>query len=496
MAEKGLFYRYVFNTTSMIGVVLAVVATGALIFFFLLEAFIGLNRPYLGIFIYFIFPAMLITGLILVPIGASLKRRRMRLAGAEGIPEFPVLDLNDSSQRNAFIFFVLSTFIFIIIVSAASYKGFHFTESPTFCGLICHKVMEPEYTAWKNSPHARVACVECHIGPGAEWYVKAKISGLRQIYRTAAEVYEVPIKTPVEHLRPSRDICEQCHWPEKFYSARQKVFYHYALDEKNSSRDTILLINIGGTPKTPHAKGIHWHIGNDVTYYARDRQRLDMAYIAVKGKDGKVTEYFNTENPPGPEELAKAKLRLMDCTDCHNRPTHIYRSPGREMDEAFVSGHVDVTLPYIKKVAVETLGKPYNNAAEARQGIDGEIRKFYQEKYPQIARDKEKAITAAIKEVQLIYGRNFFPQMKVTWSTYPDHIGHFYSPGCFRCHDGKYKTKEGKTISKDCNLCHTVLSQKQENIPKGKRVTDYVHPVDIGDDLKKMNCSDCHLPGS
>jgi hypothetical protein len=94
-----------------------------------------------------------------------------------------------------------------------------------------------------------------------------------------------------------------------------------------------------------------------------------------------------------------------------------------------------------------------------------------------------------------MYKRNYFPLMKVTWATYPNHIGHFYTPGCFRCHDGKHKNAKGKIISKDCNLCHIVISQKQENIPAGSQVKDFVHPVDIGDEMIRTNCSECHLAG-
>jgi hypothetical protein len=356
-------------------------------------------------------------------------------------------------------------------------------------------VMAPEHTAWSQSPHAKVQCVECHIGPGAKWYVKAKISGLKQIYAVLAHTYSTPIETPITNLRPARDICERCHWPEKFYAGRQKVYYHYAPDVKNTPREISLLINVGGTPKTPTAMGIHWHIGSEVYYIARDRKRLDIPYVAVKDKYGKITEFQDVDNPLSKEEIAKGSKRLMDCTDCHNRPTHIYLSPGQEMDENFVSGHIDPSLPYIKKVAVELLTKPYKTKEEAKAAIVEGIEKYYAQNYPKIAREKTAAIRQAIERVQDIYDRNFFPSMKVSWNTYPDHIGHFYSPGCFRCHGGKHKSADGKVISKDCSLCHTVLSQRQENIRPGAAVKEFVHPTDIGDAITAMNCSDCHSAG-
>jgi hypothetical protein len=355
--------------------------------------------------------------------------------------------------------------------------------------------MEPEHTAWQNSPHAKVKCVECHVGPGAAWYVKAKISGMRQLYAVLFHTYPATIETPIENLRPARETCEHCHWPEKFYAGRQKIYYHYAPNEANTAREINLLINIGGNPKSPHAKGIHWHIGTEVDYIAGDKKRLTIPYILVKGKDGKLTEFMDTENPLTRDQISKSPKRIMDCTDCHNRPTHIYRAPGVEMDENFVSGHIDPALPYVKKVAVELLTRPYKSDEEAKAAIAGGITGYYAKNYPNVAKDKAAAITQAVERVQDIYSRNFFPKMHVSWNTYPNHIGHFYTPGCFRCHDGRHKSTDGRIISKDCNLCHTVLSQKQENIPPGTKVTEFVHPVDIGAELFKTNCSDCHSAG-
>ena len=141
---------------------------------------------------YFLFPGMLIFGLLLVPFGAWRVRNERRKAAIEGmvsleeeIPQFPRLDLNDPHRRHLFIFFILASVVFVVIVAIASIKGFEFTESTVFCGEVCHVVMEPEHTAWSNSPHAKVKCVECHVGPGAAWYVKAKISGMRQLYAVA-----------------------------------------------------------------------------------------------------------------------------------------------------------------------------------------------------------------------------------------------------------------------------------------------------------------------
>ena len=486
---------YAWNLISLVGFVLAITATGLIITFAGFEMISGVEHAYLGILTYFFFPGMLIFGLILVPIGAWRVRNERRKHPDYDLPDFPRLDLNDPHKRHLVIFFVLSSAVFVVVVSLASLKGFEFTESTNFCGTLCHTVMEPEHTAWSNSPHAKVKCVECHVGPGAEWYVKAKISGLRQVWVVLTHSWPTPIQTPIENLRPARNTCEQCHWPEKFYAGRQKVFYHYAPNEENTPREINMLIKIGGTPKTPNAMGIHWHIGREVTYIPGDKQRLSIPYVAVKGNDGKLTEYLNTEKPLTRDEIAKAEKRLMDCIDCHNRPTHIYHSPEVEMDQNFASNQIDTKLPYIKKVAVEILNRPYKTSDEALAAIGKEIPEYYAKQYPKVAQEKGAAISHAVERVRDIYSRNFFPAMNVKWNTYPNHLGHFYSPGCFRCHDGKHKSADGRIISKDCRVCHEVLGQIQENIPNGQQVRDFVHPVDIGDELHKTNCSECHSAG-
>jgi hypothetical protein len=491
---------FAWNLTSLIGMVMAVTAAGLIIVFSAFEMISETEHAYLGIMTYFLFPGLLIAGLLLVPVGAWRVRERRRRSAIEGmesleeeIPPFPVLNLNDPHKRRLLIFFSLSTVVFVLIMAIASIKGFEFTESTTFCGELCHPVMTPEFTAWKNSPHAKVKCVECHVGPGSAWYVKAKISGMKQLYAIVFHTYPETIETPIDNLRPARETCEQCHWPDKFSVARQKIFYHYAPNEENTPRKIDMLIHIGGSPLAATANGIHWHISSEVSFIARDQKRIDIPYVAVKDKNGKITEFMDTERPLSKEEIAKGKKRLMDCTDCHNRPAHIYRSPGESIDLNFVSNRIDRKLPFFKKLAVEMLNRPFKTKEEGLETIAKEIPAYYAKNYPQLARDKQAAISNATAVAREIYQQNFFPAMKVKWSTYPNNIGHFYTPGCFRCHDDKHKSAEGKFISKSCEICHAVLGQVQENIPPGALVNQFVHPVDIGDELYKTNCSDCHV---
>lgn len=486
---------YAWNVISFIGFVLILIGAALITTFQAIEVMHEIHNPYIGILIYFIFPGILVAGLALVPLGIFLKRNQMRKVDPNGIPAYPTVDLNDPKKRKLAIFFSLATVIFAVLITLSGIKGYEFTESVTFCGKLCHVVMEPEYVAWSHSPHAKVKCVECHVGPGVEWYVKAKISGTRQLFAVLLNSYPRPIETPVQNLRPSSQTCEECHWPDKFFSPRLKKFYHYAPNEKNTPRETDLLILVNGTPETPLEGGVHWHIGQEVTYVPRDKSRQDIPYVAVKGKDGTVREYMTTEKPLTKDEIAKGEKRLMDCIDCHNRPTHIYKSPGEAIDANLHAGNIDKTLPYFKKIAVALLTETkYKTTEEAKAAIAKGINEYYAKNYPAVAQQKADQIQKAVTEVQNVYSQNFFPRMNVAWNTYPNNIGHFNFPGCFRCHDDKHKSADGKVIRKDCNLCHKVMREIQENIPPGTVVQTFIHPVDIGDEIYKTNCSDCHQP--
>lgn len=487
--------KYYMNIISLLGMLTSAISALMIAIFLALQTFRGFENPYLEIVTFFILPVGILLGGALTYIGAWHTRSKHRKNPAAGLPPLPRLDFNDPKKLRLAGFFALVTVIFFAVIAIATIKGFEFTESTAFCGEVCHTQMEPEHTAWKESPHARVRCVECHVGGGLDYYVKAKINGTRQLYSVLTATYPTPIPTPVHNLRPARGTCERCHWPEKFISSRYKVFSHNAPNEENTRREVQMLIKIGGKPGAPNTSGIHWHIGKVVTYIATDEKRMNIPYISVKRNDEVLDEYVSIDKPLSKEEIAKGEKRVMDCIDCHNRPAHSYHPPSDELDHAFEANKLDPSLPFLKKIAVELLEKPYKSNDEALASIDRGVHEYYEKNYPALVKSKPASIKQAFEEIQRIYSRNYFPRMKVVWSAYPTHMGHFYFPGCFRCHDGKHKNAAGKFISNDCNQCHLVISQIQENIPKGTQVKQFVHPVDIGDELLKTICSDCHAPG-
>jgi nitrate/TMAO reductase-like tetraheme cytochrome c subunit len=483
------------NPISLAGVALALVSLGNIFLFSLIGLIAERPSPYIGILAYMVAPAFLIGGLLLI--GAGAWRERRKKTGE--VPLYPRIDLNDPGQRSAVMSFGAFVVAFVMLSGVGSYKAYEFTDSVQFCGQTCHTVMKPEFTAYQLSPHARVGCVECHVGSGATWYVKSKLSGTRQVFAAAFNTFPRPIPTPVHNLRPAQETCEQCHWPKKFYGAQLKVFTHYASDEKNTPRQIRMLIKTGGgDPATGAPEGIHWHmnIANEIDYVAADEKRQVIAYIHVKDVQGRVTEYYAQDSTLKKDQIARAPRHRMDCIDCHNRPTHIYVPPDQAVDQALLARKMDVSLPYIKQQAVAALTSKYDTTEAAVQGIALQIHGFYETKYPGLANVKQLEIRNAIDEVQQIFRRTTFPEMNLNWQTHANNLGHFYFNGCFRCHDGQHVSAEGKVVRKDCNICHTLTGQEEGGVSMAAvPELSFQHPVDLGD-LTQVNCSDCHTGGA
>ena len=483
------------NPISLAGVALALVSLGNIFLFSLIGFIAKRPSPYVGILAYMVSPGFLICGLSLIAAGAWRERRKK----AGDAPLYPRIDLNDPGQRSAVISFGAFVVVFVMLSGVGSYKAYEFTDSVQFCGQTCHTVMKPEFTAYQLSPHARVGCVECHVGSGATWYVKSKLSGTRQLFAVMFNTFPRPIPTPVHNLRPAQETCEECHWPKKFYGAQLKVFTHYASDEKNTPRQIRMLIKTGGgDPATGAPEGIHWHmnIANEIDYVAADEKRQVISYIHAKDAQGRVTEYYAQDSTLNKEQIAKAPRHRMDCVDCHNRPTHIYVPPDQAVDQALLAHKLDASLPYIKQQAVSVLTGKYDTTEAAVQAIAQDIHGFYESKYPDLAKLRQLEVRNAIDEVQQIFRRTTFPEMKLNWQTHPTNLGHFYFNGCFRCHDGQHVSAEGRVVSKDCNICHTLMGQEEGGISVAAvpKLT-FQHPVELGD-LTQVNCSDCHTGGA
>ncbi|MGA2880558.1 MAG: NapC/NirT family cytochrome c [Bryobacteraceae bacterium] len=450
------------NPISLTGVV--VVTTATVLWVFLLPTLFGhgTNNPYLGIPIFLLLPGLFIIGLILIPIGIVLRRRSRQRHGLP-VTSIPQLRLDSPELRRLIGFVAVASFVNVVIASQWGYSTINYMDSAQFCGLTCHKVMQPEYTAYVNSPHADVACAECHIGPGASWFVRSKLSGVRQVFAVAFNTYSRPIPSPVENLRPARETCEECHWPARFSGDVFTVLTSYGSDQDNQATSTVLLMKVGGRTwrGSEGIHGAHLAANSQMVYTATDRQRQVIPKVIYTAPDGKVTVYNSASAKATAAD--HGETRTMDCVDCHNRPTHAFQLPERAVDVAMGQGQISPKLPFIKREAVAALRRNYPDRDTAPREIAASLDKFYRTNYASESASNATEIKNAISAVQAIYLRNIFPDMKITWGTYPNNLGHMDFPGCFRCHDGDHQSADGRTIPNDCATCHDLLAVDEKN---------------------------------
>ena len=453
------------NPVTLTGAVITTSTALTTIAFWFYDIFLpGPPHPYIGILVYLILPAIFVLGLLLIPIGIRLKRRSLRRTGILP-PVFPAIDLRLPVVRRTLEYVALATFVNLLIIGTASYRGVEYMDTANFCGATCHVVMQPEYATYQNSPHSRVDCVACHIGPGATWFVRSKVSGLKQVYAVAFHTYPRPIPSPVQNLRPAQATCEQCHWPQRFTGDKFLVNTSYKEDEKNTPQTDVFLMKVGGRT-WQGAVGIHGHHladGVRIRYISTDYERQTIPIVDYTDEQGKTTEFVSSDTKMTKEQMEKGDHRVMDCVDCHNRPTHVFDLPENAVDKQMSIGRISPDLPYIRKKAVEVLKVNYTTREVARQSITSEITAFYQTNYPEIDRAKRTLVEQAGQEVANIYLRNIFPDMRVTWGTHPNDLGHNDSPGCFRCHDGSHTSADGQTITNDCSACHQMLASGETN---------------------------------
>ena len=487
------------NWLTIIGSFIAGINLLLIILLFIISSVFEMGSTNLGLFIYIILPGFLLIGLIMIPTGILLERKRIRKKSSDYYQRLPIIDLNDSRNRNVFIIFTIVTIVFLFLSTLGSFEAYHLTESVEFCGTLCHKVMEPEYTAYQNSPHANVTCVECHVGDGASWYVKSKLSGLYQVYAAITKTYPTPIETPLHDLRPARETCEKCHWPEKFYARSLQSNRYYLTDSLNSEWDIMLQMKTGPEfSGIGFAEGIHWHINPavNIEYISENDNRESITFVKYTNKaTGEVNVYRNPDNPIEDSLISVKSKRTMDCIDCHNRPSHHFNSPPVYFDKALLTEEVSAEIPFIKKVSMGILRQSFSDRDTALMMIKDSILNYYKSEYDTYFNENKDVIVNSVESIQKAFAQNTFPRMKVTYDIYPDHIGHLESEGCFRCHNDAFKTEDGRKISHDCNLCHTIIGQgkpEMMQLTNLRETLEFQHPVDIGTLWKEVNCSECH----
>lgn len=464
-AWARFLYFFGQNPVTLTGAVLTTSSAATLIAFWVYDFLLpGPPHPYIGILIFLILPGIFVLGLLLIPIGILFRRRALRQRG-ELLDVYPAIDLREPMIRRGFLGLGIATAVNVLIFATASYRGVAYMDGTQFCGQTCHTVMEPEFTAYQGLPHAHVECVECHIGPGAGWFMRSKLSGVRQVFAVTFHTYSTPIPAPVKYLRPARETCEACHWPQRFTGDKFVVKTTYKDDEKNTPLTTAMVLKIGGRtwqgPVGIH--GRHLADGSQIRYISIDDKRQVIPVVSYTDGKGKGIEYVSTDIKATQQQLDAGEHRTMDCVDCHNRPTHAFELPESAVNKRMAEGFISPELPFIRKKAIELLKAEYPDRENAKRQIIEEVTAFYRTNYTSLYNSRRSLVQQSAESVADIYLRNIFPTMKMTWGVHPNNLGHNDFPGCFRCHDGSHTSADGQTIPNDCATCHNLLAVEEEN---------------------------------
>lgn len=427
------------NPISILGAWLTTLAALAFIAYYIAESLDLIRSPYAGILGFVLLPALFVFGLLLIPFGMWREARRRRRGAAAWA--WPTIDLTRKHTRNVVIGVGVLTIANLLIVALAGTGAVHYMETDRFCGQVCHVPMRPQFVAHSVAPHATVECVQCHISPGAAGMVRAKMNGARQAWEYLTGSYQRPVpSSPARNIPVAADTCMQCHSPGHPSGDLTRVTREYADDEENSETVT----------ETIHfTQKDHWHTrdGRVVEYVTTDPKRAAIPYVKVTESDGRITEYFGEKVTSVPS----GETRRMDCLDCHSRPAHRFSASAEQaVDQAIGAGRVSRTLPFVRREMVTALKAEYADDAAADSGIRAKLSEHFKTIDAQKRPDADRAIAEALR----VYHLNNFPNMKVTWGTYASHIGHSETDGCFRCHDDEHKSKDGRVIGQDCELCH------------------------------------------
>lgn len=458
------------SRVSLLGAFITTVVFPVLLGSIILDLLGYVTNAYYGFFIYMILGPTFIAGLFLVFAGLFFFKgsREVQIFTMEYLKEQVSDPVRFSRVKKLIVLGVALTVVNMGVISLLAYSGYHYMESVEFCGQFCHTVMNPEYQTYKRSPHSSVACVECHIGSGAKWFAKSKISGTRQLVAVALNTYPRPIKTPVHGLRPARETCEECHRPELFHGDKLVTLQHTLDDEANTKTDTVLMMKVGSAgDRAVSSHGIHWHISpeNTVTYRSNE-DRTIIPEVTLTRADGTKTVFRSDAKIEGKKSAHnEPEERTMDCLDCHSRPSHIYLSAEDAINLKFEEGKISRDLPFIKREAMNAVSKKFKDSTEAKNSIAASLTSFYQQNYPELVKEKQALLNQAIAGVQDAFAENVFPEMNIGWSNYTSMLSHGpdFDKGCFRCHDGEHKSEKGEVISGDCDNCHSILAENEKD---------------------------------
>lgn len=478
-------------------------AGGALFLVLLLIEFTAhSDNPYRTLVTFIAAPFVITAGFGLFLLSIWLQVRAARRRG-EQVRFNLTIDPTDPRYRRNLGLFLALTAVLVVAVIYSGTKAYDATDSVAFCGETCHTVMEPQNVTYHNSPHARVPCVECHIGPGASFWVQSKIDGTRQLIKTALNSYARPVETPIRNLRPAQQTCEECHWPKQFYGQKMVTRTYYRTDEANSPWTINLLVKTGGgNPRTGKLEGIHYHmiVSNTIEYIASDHKRQTIPWVRRISAGGDTVVYTDPGAPPPDLSDPNVEIRRFDCIDCHNRPSHRFLSPAAALNLALSTRRISPLLPFIRKVGLDLLNAAYPDRDSAHAAIASNLAAYYRDNHPQILPSASGRVDSAAAELLRIYDENFFPEMKTDYRARENNLSHFVNHGCFRCHDGNKASASGETITRECTTCHLIVAQgpseQADSLETRLSGLEFRHPEDIEEAWRQTRCTECHDPSS
>ncbi len=358
------------------------------------------------------------------------------------------------------------------VLGTSSVAVWEYTNSDAFCSNACHQVHPENPDAHHASQHARVACVECHIGRTSTFEQVIAKSGHMSHLWSMFLGYERPLTS--YSLPTSRQSCEGCHTSNPHVHNSLSARRHFAPDEKNTETKVTLLVRTLGREFQSDSEGIDWHTGSDVSFIATDPQRQNIPWIEVTHDDGTKVVYSDVISPLDETAIASAETTEMHCIDCHNRVGHPFRNPETVVDEALADGTLTVEFPYAKARLSKLLSQEFETREEALELVQ-EAWTQYAEEFPDLAEQYPEQWENSRKFLE--ERQNFVANTMVTtrllhpeldWRSFPDNSGHMNSPGCFRCHSGHHEDNEGNIVPVACTLCHGIPVITQRDRIRGE----------------------------
>lgn len=492
-----------YNWMSVIGALITIFFGTALLFFLTLGIWGARDTGYSGLTLIPIV-AIVLFGLCLVLAGWLRERRRI----ARGVRSsfFETITVDPWSVARGVGPWVVGAIVAgvsfaMLSAGAGSLAVVEYSESNEFCSDACHSVMAPEAVTWQQSPHSRIHCTECHVAPGAEGFIRAKIGGTRQLVATLTGNVPRPIHTPIDNGVLSEEVCQRCHPVENIQGYHMLVRRYFLGGEDVWNVRLAMALKVGANHKgLMSGAGIHYHmqLANRIEYKARDAKRQEIAWVRVTSDEGEVTEYERADEPLSEEEQASLETHTMNCLDCHNRVAHPFAPPVDSVNAALDAGELPTDLPYVKQASVRALDGDYETSEAAHAGIEETLRAFYEDEDPDILEDEAEAIATTVERLRGIYQHSIFPEMQADWRTHPNNASHRDFPGCFRCHNDEMVDAEGNAVFSDCSACHTILAGEGnaiESVAEFDRGRDFVHPEDFSTLEEYTECWECHTGG-